>query len=129
MSSDRYDDHHMSGAHLDQPITAEEGRLMNMTSEQRTDYINRLEHASAVAAHKQKEAQFKAKVDAATEVSLAGNHRYQEMLRGQSGSQRATIANGKTTFEQLNQRSAGTAHFTAPQALVDQVPVTIGGSD
>ena len=61
-------------------------------------------------------------------ISLDGNPYYQNLLRGQSNAQRVTVQDGVTTHEQLNQRGSLTNHdFTAPQALVDTIPVTIGG--
>lgn len=99
-----------------------------MTPEQRRDHIDRIEHAASVAEHNEKQAALRAKVEAATQVSLAGNAWFQAQRQGQLN-QRITVADGQTTVEQLNARPAGnTGPFTAPPAaLVDQLPVTVGG--
>jgi hypothetical protein len=102
--------------------------LMNMTQDERDMFIDKMRHASAVAAYNEEEARLKAKVAAATEVSLAGNQWYQAQQRGQL-SQRVSISNGKTTVEQINAKAdpSNSAFAVPPRALVDRLPVTIGG--
>ncbi|CAH2394513.1 hypothetical protein [Mesorhizobium ventifaucium] len=109
------------------PTTAELA-IMNMTQAERETHIDKLRHASAVAAYNEKEARLKAQVAAATEVSLAGNQWYQAQQRGEL-SQRVSISNGKTTVEQLNAKAdpSDSAFAVPPRALVDSLPVTIGG--
>ncbi|TIP26246.1 MAG: hypothetical protein E5X67_21025 [Mesorhizobium sp.] len=109
--------------------TAAEQAIMNMSPAERADHIDRMRHAAAVANYSEKEARMKAQIAAATEVSLAGNQWYQAQQRGQL-SQRVSISNGKTTVEQLNAKappSDSSAFAIPPRALVDSLPVTVGG--
>ncbi|MER9934708.1 hypothetical protein [Mesorhizobium sp. M0088] len=108
--------------------TAAEQAIMNMSPAQRAEHIDRMRHAAAVANYTEKEDRVKAQVAAATEVSLAGNQWYQAQQRGQL-SQRVSISNGKTTVEQINAKAdpSNSAFAIPPRALVDSLPVTIGG--
>ncbi|MER9521507.1 hypothetical protein NKI44_29815 [Mesorhizobium sp. M0614] len=129
MSYDRYSDDQMSGKDSDKPMSATEKAFANMTPEQRSEFVERAQHASAKAAHDEKAAKLRAQVAAATEVSLAGNAWYQQQQRG-TLSQRVSISNGVTKVEQLNApapESASSAFAVPPRALVDTIPVTVGG--
>ena len=108
--------------------TAEENAFAAMTGEQRHEHIERMRHASAVAAHNEKQAAIKAQVDAMTEVGLAGNAWFQAAQRGQLN-QRITVANGQTTVEQINAKAPMNSgpFISAPAAIIDQLPVTVGG--
>jgi 5-hydroxyisourate hydrolase-like protein (transthyretin family) len=116
-----------SGTEPRQP-TEQEYAFASMSVEQRADHIDRLKHLSAVTSYNNKEAALKAKVAAATEVSLAGNAWYQAKQAG-TLNQRVTVQNGRTTVEQLNQKTdtRNGAYAMPPRALIDQVPVTVGG--
>ncbi|TIL29499.1 hypothetical protein [Mesorhizobium sp.] len=108
--------------------TMAEFAVMNITPAERETHIDKMRHAAAVADHNEKEALMKAQIAAATEVSLAGNQWYQVQQRGQL-SQRVSVSNGKTTVEQLNAKAdpSSSAFAIPPRALVDSLPVTIGG--
>jgi hypothetical protein len=134
MSNDRYNEDQMNGyngpTHSSPLPSAEEQRLMAMTREQRRDYIDQIEHASAKAEHDAKEAALQAQIREATERSLAGNQWYQAQQRGLNN-QRVTVQNGVMRTERLNDRSGNHqsdySDFTAPAALVDTLPITVGG--
>ncbi|NGO54824.1 hypothetical protein [Allomesorhizobium camelthorni] len=117
----------MSGTEARLP-TAAESAFQAMTGEQRRDHIDRLEYASVKADQANKAAALKAQVDAATQVSLDGNAWFQAQQRGQLN-QRITVANGQTTVEQLNAKAPMNSgpFISAPAAIVDQLPVTVGG--
>ncbi|MFC3325668.1 hypothetical protein [Mesorhizobium cantuariense] len=108
--------------------TMAEFAIMNMTTAERETHIDKMRHAAAVANYNEKEARIKAQVAAATEVSLAGNQWYQAQQRGEL-SQRVSVSNGKTTVEQLNAKAdpSNSAFAVPPRALVDILPVTVGG--
>ncbi|MER9852243.1 hypothetical protein NKJ55_34155 [Mesorhizobium sp. M0106] len=127
----RYSEDQMNESASHKPTaapTAAELAIMNMTTAERETHIDKMRHAAAVANHNDKEARMKAQIAAATEVSLAGNQWYQAQQRGQL-SQRVSISNGKTTVEQLNAKAdrSSSAFAIPPRALVDSLPVTIGG--
>ncbi|ESY82805.1 hypothetical protein X739_25760 [Mesorhizobium sp. LNHC220B00] len=127
----RYSEEQMSGSarHTYSEPTEEERALMAMSTTQREELIDRMRYDAARATHLEKEARMKAQIAAATEVSLAGNHWYQAQQRGQL-SQRVSVTNGQTTVEQLNAKappSNSSAFSVPPRALVDSLPVTIGG--
>lgn len=107
--------------------TAEEYRFMAMSQEQRQEHIDRMEWASRRATHDAKEADLQRRVAEATAVSLNGNAWYQQAQRGQLH-QRVTVQNGKTTVEDLSRPAiASGINIAAPAALVDTLPVTVGG--
>ncbi|MER8743225.1 hypothetical protein NKH54_09080 [Mesorhizobium sp. M1004] len=126
----RYSDDQMSGSssHTYSEPTEQERALMAMSATQREEVIDRMRFDAARATHLEKEARLKAQIAAATEVSLAGNQWYQAQQRGQL-SQRVSISNGKTTVEQLNAKAdpSNSAFAVPPRALVDSLPVTVGG--
>ncbi|MER9190250.1 hypothetical protein [Mesorhizobium australicum] len=102
-----------------------EAALAGMTYEQRREAIGRIEHANANAQYNEREAALKAQVDAATEVSLKGNQWYQMQQAGQLRTGQALTEGQAQT---ANAAAANPSAFSAaPQALVDQLPVTIGG--
>ncbi|MDW9931990.1 hypothetical protein GOB12_02320 [Sinorhizobium meliloti] len=130
MSNERYSTEQMTqnAEHAYKtPPTAEELGFMSMSPDQRRDYISRMEHAAAKATHDTKVAALQEQVRKATEVSLQGNQWYQMQQRGQL-SQRVSVSDGQTTTENLRATpNASSNAYTAPKALVDQLPVTVGG--
>jgi hypothetical protein len=99
-----------------------EAALAGMSYEQRREAIDRIEHANAVAQHNEREAALRAKVEAATEVSLKGNSWYQMQQSGQLRTGQA-LTEGQKAIAAAAKPMSG----SAPQALVDQLPVTVGG--
>ncbi|TIN71363.1 MAG: hypothetical protein E5Y30_11850 [Mesorhizobium sp.] len=101
-----------------------EAALAGMTHEQRREAIDRIDHANAVAEHNEREAAIKAQVEAQTETSLKGNQWLQLQQSGQLRSGQA-LTEGQAKIAAA--AAAQPMNGNAPQALVDQLPVTIGG--
>lgn len=98
--------------------TGEERRLMDMTSDQRRDYIDRMEHAAAQSEYQRKEAEIQRQVEAATALSVSRN---QQLLHGGQSFSRVR-AGEETVYEH---RSVIADRRTGVD--MSNVPVTIGG--
>ncbi|TIL44961.1 MAG: hypothetical protein E5Y32_22850 [Mesorhizobium sp.] len=101
-----------------------EAALAGMSYEQRREAIDRIEHANATAQHNEREAALRAQVEAATEASLKGNQWLQMQQSGQLRSGQA-LTEGQAKIAAA--AAAQPMNGNAPQALVDQLPVTVGG--
>ncbi|MDW9354626.1 hypothetical protein GOA97_01930 [Sinorhizobium meliloti] len=100
-----------SGTEPRAPTTEEYG-FMNMTADQRRDYIDQMEHASAKAAHDAKENALQADIARATELSVANNPQLQAQRMG------------VTTNRVVSSREVG---MIAPPEVVSKTPVRFNG--
>lgn len=101
---------------------AEQQRINAMPVDQRREYYDRVEYEATKAEHDRKEAELQAKVAAQVQEGLRFNQ------------QIAAQRNGVNTGQALSEGQAKTAEAMkssnfnqAPQALIDALPVTIGG--
>lgn len=84
--------------------------------------IDRMRFDAAKERHDRKEADLKAQVETATEVSLRANQQLAAQRMGINGGQALTAGQ-----QMAAQEASGDAFMVAPRALIDQLPVTIGG--
>ncbi|UVK36823.1 hypothetical protein LHFGNBLO_003786 [Mesorhizobium sp. AR10] len=102
-------------------ITVNGRDLASMSTTERHEELRRVDAAAEQAKAAQKEAALQAQIAAATERSLQFN----EQLRAQ----RVGINTGQALSEgqKAQVAAAKPMNGSAPQALVDQLPVTVGG--
>ncbi|MQW08093.1 hypothetical protein GHK45_31460 [Sinorhizobium meliloti] len=92
--------------------TAEEYGFMNMSADQRRDYIDQMEHAAAKADHDAKEAALQAEIAKATELSVANNAQLQAQRMG---------------FSQNRVTSSRDVGMIAPPEVVAETAVRFNG--
>lgn len=99
------------------PPSAEERRLMDMTTEQRREEIDKMEYAAARSEHLRKEAELQRQVETATALSVSRN---QQLNHG--GQSFARVSGNTTTIEH---RSVIADRRTGVD--VSNIPLTLGG--
>ncbi|AID30572.1 hypothetical protein [Mesorhizobium jarvisii] len=104
-------------------ITINANDLANMTGEQRREELRRVDALAAQAQRDQKEAALRAQVDTATERGLLFNQQLQAQRMGVNTGQ--ALNEGQSRIAKAAS-DAPHAH-SAPQALIDQLPVKVGG--
>ncbi|QDB99520.1 hypothetical protein [Mesorhizobium sp. 8] len=104
-------------------LTPEETRLLGMSRADREEHFRRMEARAEETAARIKEYELQKQVAEDVEHSLSKNVQYQRMLRGAH----PRVASSDTDNENTRQALAQPFAIGAPQALIDTIPIMVGG--